>query len=144
MQEPELIENPRKNLEILVVDGDPVTRLLHQNRLNKNLSFPITECADGREALDRIRQSPEMDYLVMLAIEMPGMDGWEFLKNLQSTPLKTQVHVIMVTCSVSNSDKKVARRFPQVLDYFEKPLSDMHIHRIPHLPKLIPYFVSVN
>ena len=125
MQEPELIENPRKNLEILVVDGDPVTRLLHQNRLNKNLSFPITECADGREALDRIRQSQDVDYLVMLAIEMPGMDGWEFLGALEKTAFikARNVSIHIVSSSVDDSDIKKSESYGLVQGFLHKPLS---------------------
>lgn len=144
MQEPELKENPRKNLEILVVDGDPVTRLLHQSRLQKHFEYPVINCIDGKEAIVQLQKNSGSDYLVLLAIDMDGMNGWEFLEVIQTMPFKTQIHVIMVTCSVSSSDKRIAMNFPQVLDYFEKPFSEDHIRRIPHLPRLIPYFVSAN
>ena len=144
MQEPELKEHSRKNLEILVVDADPVARVLHHHRLKKNIPFPVTYLNDGTAALQHIQSHPESDFLVLLAIDMPGMNGWEFLVTLQSAPLMSQVHVIVVSCSVSSCDKRKALDYPQVLDYFEKPFSEGHVLKIPHLPRLIPYFVSIN
>ena len=144
MQQPELLDNPRKNLQILVVDGDSVTCFLHIRRLKQYTSFPTLHFTKGEEALDYISKNTESDYLILLAIEIDGMNGWEFLEALDLFPLKSLVHVIMVSCSISSCDKVRAMSYHQVLDYFEKPLSDVHVQKVPHLPRLIPYFVSVN
>lgn len=66
--------------EILVVDDDPIFRLLHQRILqNAQVSAAISCCANGKEALDRVQEKTleGREVLVLLDLNMPGMNGWD-------------------------------------------------------------------
>lgn len=60
--------------------------------------------------------------LILLDINMPDIDGWKFLELMGATE-NANIKVIMVTSSTSSMDKMKAREYPQVLDYYVKPLS---------------------
>jgi CheY-like chemotaxis protein len=56
---------------------------------------------------------------------MPGMDGWEFIKEYALFPeaILQQSSVIMLTSSINVCDMKIAKLNPLIDDYISKPLS---------------------
>ncbi|CAN5493597.1 response regulator [soil metagenome] len=80
---------------------------------------------DGQEALDYLDLNfKESDYyLVLLDINMPVMDGWEFLKIVSDKVYAQHVFFAMVTSSVDRADKEKAIAYSQVIDFVEKPIS---------------------
>ncbi|WP_028794803.1 response regulator [Thalassobaculum salexigens] len=67
------------------------------------LANPILRCENGREALDYIKRmgSPECPRpgLVLLDLNMPGVDGREVLKTLKSDPALSTIPVVILTTS---------------------------------------------
>ena len=79
---------------ILVVDDDPILRAWAQ----VNLATPTTEidlAADGAEALERLKTA-RYD-LVLLDLEMPGLDGFEVLTRIRNDPSTKDIAVIVQT-----------------------------------------------
>lgn len=83
--------------KILVVDDDPVVRLLMQECLTGH-GFEVTSLADGSACLETLRRSlqPQPD-LVMVDLLMPGMSGIEVLKELKGTPEFAHIPVIVLS-----------------------------------------------
>lgn len=136
--------NPGRNLEVLIVDNDRITCKIHQARLKGIFSSEVLSFEKASEALDHILKYPGKDFLVLLDLGMPEIDGWEFLKKTSNFSRRAGIYVIMVTCSISRSDKERALDYPQVLEYFEKPLTTYEYQLIPQIPTLIPFFLSAN
>ena len=85
----------------LVVDDSKVIRKVARHILEA-LNFSVTEAGDGREALDLCRQSqPDV---ILLDINMPGMNGFEVLAALKAHPRLAQIPVVMLTTSSHESD----------------------------------------
>jgi CheY-like chemotaxis protein len=59
---------------VLVVDDEPSVRRVAARMLQR-LGYETAEAADGREALRRVRSGPEPYDLVLLDLDMPGLDG---------------------------------------------------------------------
>jgi len=79
---------------VLVVDDDPTVCLLSQQTL-QSAGFDVVCAGDGQEALEKFAAvSPD---IVMLDVEMPGMDGFTVCRDLRSRPVGERVPVIMVT-----------------------------------------------
>ena len=72
-------EHPR----VLVVDDDPFMRLLVCEALT-TIGMRVEEAGEGRQALDSVRRAPPE--LVILDIELPGMDGLETCRALRELP----------------------------------------------------------
>ncbi len=71
-----MIEKETTTERILVVEDDPNERLLLEEELRRE-GYDVVLAANGREALDCARESPPR--LVIMDIELPGMDGVEAL-----------------------------------------------------------------
>lgn len=120
---------------ILLVDDDPVSIFLTSTYLEDlQICQHIRVANNGQEAFDFIRahcseQVPATPYacpdLVILDIDMPVMDGFDFLEQCQKERLfqKIGFKVIILTSSKSARDVARAKEFP-IVDYLVKPVTE--------------------
>jgi DNA-binding response OmpR family regulator len=99
---------------ILVVDDDKYISALIKRTLDVD-GYSVTTVGDGQAALDILKElKPD---LILLDIKMPGMDGYETLKNMR---LETTVPIIMLTGIVESA--AVAQALNSGADdYIRKP-----------------------
>jgi CheY-like chemotaxis protein len=60
---------------------------------------------------------------VLLDINMPENNGWEFLDEVSKSQFLSPIEVIMLTSSVDKSDSVKAKSYPIVVDFLTKPLT---------------------
>jgi CheY-like chemotaxis protein len=78
---------------VLVVDDSPTIRRLLGLTLEKN-GYQVVEAADGEEALDRARErTPDV---VLLDVQMPGMDGYAVCQRLREHPATARTPVVLL------------------------------------------------
>ena len=107
----------RKKIEVLIVDDEALARRGLKHRLNAMDDVQIVgEARNGREAVKKIRDlSPDV---VFLDIQMPGMDGFDVIMELQGEPLPA---ILFVTAY----DEFAIRAFEvSAVDYLLKPIED--------------------
>ena len=103
-------------LNILLVDDDDVAAESVVRSLRKNHhDYSITLAQDGVEALEILRQqhpqlSVEKPYLILLDLNMPRMNGFEFLHELRADRELHESVVFVLTTSNAESDKAQAYR----------------------------------
>ena len=88
---------PRK---VLVVDD---SKLLHRMFEMMLRGFPLVHAYDGREALDRLAEHKDVD-LVLLDINMPRMNGLEFLAAVKAHPEFARIPVVIITTEGTEDD----------------------------------------
>jgi adenylate cyclase len=103
---------------VLVVDDDPVTRLMLTGSLERH-GHHVTTAEDGPQALDLVR-SKSVD-VVLLDVLMPQMDGYGVLEQLKGDADLRHIPVIMVT-SVDDIDSAVRCIELGADDYLSKPI----------------------
>lgn len=109
--------------ETLIVEDDKVISKIHQLRMNKLTPTNCIICFNGKEALDYLDSRKEnKSTLILLDINMPVMDGWEFLDNCHSRAYNFQLVVIIVTSSLFDLERKKAKEYELVKGYYSKPL----------------------
>ena len=121
----------RKFNDVFIVDDDKVfhfiiKKLFANNNIDVNHSFFI----NGLEAIngikDKINLGMNIPDLILLDINMPIMDGWQFLDEFRKTKRQSngQTIIYLVSSSDSISDLNKAKEYQdQVKDYFFKPMS---------------------
>jgi len=82
----------------------------------------VVEAADGREALERVRQQqPE---LVLLDVMMPDVDGWQFAEQLVEDPATRDLPVVFISARASREDRLRAQELGAV-GYVTKPFDPL-------------------
>jgi CheY-like chemotaxis protein len=116
---------------VLVIDDTDIDRLLAEKIVKKyNFAEEVVLMESAEEMLDYLHQLPDTEtdellQLILLDINMPEIDGWEFLKqfDLLNKNIKDQFRIFVVSSSKNQEDKERALSNEYVLDYVEKPLS---------------------
>lgn len=118
---------------ILLIDDDEPTNFLNTLILEQaGCARHIRIARSGQEALDYLQRCggtveeewPRPD-LIFLDINMPAMDGWEFLEQYRSLPAerKADIVLIMLTTSLNPDDEVRTKDMPDVTGFEHKPLS---------------------
>ncbi|MCF0042688.1 response regulator [Dyadobacter fanqingshengii] len=131
------------DLKILLVDDDKIMLFLHEMFLKKSgILHDTVLCYNGLDALQYLDNyaSEETHFLVLLDINMPVMNGWEFLNTIADRPYVNRVHVVMVSSATEESEKKKALNYSQVIDYQQKPLNVESCGKIVHSEMLKGFF----
>jgi two-component system chemotaxis sensor kinase CheA len=96
-------EAPPRTPVVLVIDDSLTTRMLEQSIL-ETAGYEVHLATSAEEALEKARTE---DYdLFVVDVEMPGMDGFEFVARTRSIPALSDVPCILVTSRNSPQDKK--------------------------------------
>ncbi|MCM8568234.1 response regulator [Gramella jeungdoensis] len=119
--------------KVYLVDDQPIANFITRKLLElEGFSGIIEEFTDPLEALEQIKE--DKDSLIFLDLNMPGMNGWEFLDELKSR----QVHhnIIVLTSSTSKVDRDKAGEYPCVIKYMVKPMNKKKFAEITGLIKV--------
>jgi two-component system chemotaxis sensor kinase CheA len=94
---------PPRTPVVLVIDDSLTTRMLEQSIL-ETAGYQVHLATSAEDALENIRTQ---DYdLFVVDVEMPGMDGFEFVTQVRSNPALSNVPCILVTSRSSPQDKR--------------------------------------
>jgi CheY-like chemotaxis protein len=110
-----------------VVDDDPLSHFITESRLRViSKDFRIQRFSNGRKLLDFFETKWENEdeffpALMLLDLNMPVMDGFEFLSKFQSLKNSDKCDVVILSSSTRDVDKETSKEYPQVLGYIEKP-----------------------
>lgn len=114
---------------ILLVDDDSITNYIHQLTLKKlKINVHIQIAQNGFEAiqfLENKSQVPPKPGIIFLDLNMPGMNGWEFLEEYRKLPeiQKANAIVEVLTASINPEDEARSKLYPEINGYIKKPLT---------------------
>lgn len=119
-----------KQKTIWVIDDDMIYQIIIQKIIKKSTMFSdISTFADGNDALNALKNALKKNEIlpdiILLDINMPIMDGWEFMEEI--TLLKSQINkriaIYIVSSSIAVEDKHKAKTYPDILGYLSKPVT---------------------
>lgn len=102
---------------VLVVDDSITLRQTLALTLQK-AGYRVLQARDGREAIEQLQQSAIQ--LVVCDVEMPNMNGFEFLNHRRQDPQLVKIPVVMLTSRSSNKHRQLATHLGAT-NYFTKP-----------------------
>jgi two-component system chemotaxis response regulator CheY len=122
-----------KPKKVLVVDD---SKLLHRMFEMMLRQYPLVHAYDGREALDRLAEHKDVD-LILLDINMPRMNGLEFLAAVKANAEFARIPVIIITTEGTEDDTQRGMD-AGASAYVKKPFRNEEllgvINRIPASP----------
>ena len=129
----------KKINSIAVIDDDPITVFGIKKMLNSiNASDDIKTYANGKEAIDDIRlmlkNNQSIPEVLFLDINMPIMDGWQFLEEFITLPVKSRIRINILTSSIDPADRQnwvyYKGKTDHIIDYKNKPIRRKEIEEI--------------
>lgn len=122
--------NSKQSKTIVLIDDDPITNMISTKIILRSLDCKINAFTNAQEALDQLKISvasapDNFPEIIFLDINMPHMDGWEFLEEFQKLPdaFLDRCDVLMLTSSIDMDDLAKSKTFSSVKDFISKPLT---------------------
>ncbi len=98
-----LVTAPKARAPVLIVDDSLTTRMLEQSIL-ESAGYAVDLATSGEEGFARAREGPHCLFLV--DVEMPGMDGFEFVSRTRADPILATVPAILVSSRDAEADRR--------------------------------------
>lgn len=120
---------------VLCVDDDPITLMLCKMVITKtSFSKEITTASNGEEAIGyfdnlkadfKTNKSIHKPQLIFLDLNMPVMNGWEFLESFSTSNYSdfNSIKVIILSSTIDPEDLEKSRKYPMVIDFLSKPIT---------------------
>ena len=120
-------------LDVLLIDDDPISNFITSELIvEAKLPVKLITIADSREALEYMLSrynnatEPIENFMVLLDLSMPGLDGFEVLQSLNERGIKQYLNVVVLTSSDHMKDRKRAHDLG-VNGFLQKPLNTQQL-----------------
>ncbi len=138
--------------KVLCVDDDTISLTISQLLLKRTgFAMEVDTAIDGSEALeyfeelfsrneDTVTNAPE---LILLDINMPVMNGWEFLQEYTPRFLEKlpNTKIVILSSTIDPEDFALAKQYPVVIQFISKPLSIENLEELRANPAMSPHFL---
>lgn len=117
--------------QVYVIDDDKATNylcklILEDCGVSTNIVHSFYLVNEALIALQlAIEASMDFPDLILLDINLPGIDGWDFLERYRKFPIEKRKHskIFMLSSSIYPEDEERSKHYPEVLEFIPKPLS---------------------
>ncbi|TGL55586.1 response regulator [Leptospira kemamanensis] len=114
----------KKISKVFLIEDDLVTTFLIKTLMEKfSFASEIITFSNGDVALHTLQNSETYPDLLFLDLNMPVMDGWQFLEEIQNRSPLSNIPTYILTSSIDPLDRSRSTQFPNVKGYLVKPLS---------------------
>lgn len=115
--------------QVLLIDDDQVYLFAATKTIEATgLAGTVDVCTNGLDALEYLNRiissSGKLPDVIFIDINMPVMDGWEFLEEYKtlSTHINSNIKIYILSSSVDKNDIMRSKEYNSVIDYVVKPV----------------------
>ena len=125
-------DKPGRGLSLLIVEDNPFQRTLAARLLEELGCSRVLTASDGQDALDTLNRLPAPVHIVLSDLDMPGMDGVAFLRQLASNRLTEAIAVVsaMEPTLVHTVEEMAGKHGLWVLAGATKPVTHDSLRRL--------------
>jgi CheY-like chemotaxis protein len=127
----------KEKVKIFIIDDDEIFQFITRKSFEKlERKDDLLFFHNGEDALNHIKGSganeQSMPDVIFLDINMPIMDGWDFLDELEKLNISSSrtPYIYMVSSSIDDKDATKSKLYPMIKDYISKPITDVNITEI--------------
>ena len=122
--------------EFIVIDDDPINNIICQKLIE--LALPgsrVTTFTDVRPALSKLAESvasPSQKSILFLDINMPELNGWDFLDIFETydETIRKNISIYLLSSSINQQDIDKAGENANVISFISKPLTKSVLQQI--------------
>ena len=128
-----------KNINLAyIIDDDEITIYLADNIMKKvDFCENVEKFTHGADALKRLKfaleQNENIPDVILFDLNMPGMDGWEFIEEFSKLELKKKIPAFIFTSSMDTEELSRSANYEAILGAVIKPLNVQKINKILRL-----------
>ncbi len=128
-----------KNKLTYIIDDDKLTVKLMSILISKsNFCEEIHSFNNAQLAIDKLKENRNNSSIlpdaILLDLNMPVMDGWQFLDEFIHLPIEKEISIFIMTSSIDPADIEMAKKYDVIKDYIMKPIT---ANKLEMLCKLI-------
>jgi CheY-like chemotaxis protein len=118
-----------------IVDDDPIFFFIFKKLLSKienfkeikNLKNGYLALCDLKEKFDKKEGFPSV---IFLDLNMPVLDGWQFLDELEKLPFKSDLTIYVVSSTIDINEIKTCKKYNSVINFIQKPTSESELRSV--------------
>ncbi|PTX43566.1 response regulator receiver domain-containing protein [Christiangramia gaetbulicola] len=123
-----------------LIEDDPIHAFLSKKYLDMSgMIENLLILSNGQEAFEKLKallySGEKLPELILLDINMPVWDGWQFLDEFLKLPVQSKITIYILSSSIHEEDRRRAREYNKISDFIVKPIT---------LDTLIPLLKSVS
>lgn len=126
---------------IWVIDDDVIYQIIANKIIHRSKLFSkVTSFINGKLAMDELctiannlkNHDEELPDIILLDINMPIMDGWEFMEKIGilKSKFNKDIIVYIVSSSIATEDKNKYKTYTDILGYLSKPITNNDLELI--------------
>lgn len=111
---------------VVIIEDDVITSFLLEREVNNKLQPQIVKVFNHAshciEYLQSLQENKEkLPDIILLDLNMPFMDGWDFLNIINKMPQLVGMQVVIVSSSINPSDLERTKKYQNVVGFISKP-----------------------
>lgn len=124
-----------KNKLTYIIDDDKLTVKLMSILISKNkFCEEIQSFNNAQSAIAKLKENWNDNEIlpdaILLDLNMPVMDGWQFLDEFILLPIKKEISIFIMTSSIDPADIEMAKKYVVIKDYIMKPITAQKLNEL--------------
>lgn len=118
-----------------IIDDDAIFVFVFKKILKKAEVFKeVVNVQNGLEAINVLKtiydKKQKLPDLIFLDLNMPVLDGWQFLDELEDLPFKDELKIYIISSTIDNAEIERAKSYNCVKSFISKPISSADLTKI--------------